>query len=279
MTMTDSRVVVDPEVLAFYTHRCDEAARLTATIRGRLEAIRIRELLEPHLPTAPATVADIGGGPGVHARWLSEAGHAVDLLDPIPRHVDAAARTGVRLARLGDARHLPWADETYDVALLAGPLYHLPPLERVPAMAEAARIVRSGGVVAAVAVNRYANLIGSAVANQYDEREAVVTDILAGGYSPANDRVPHTYYHHPDELRDEFASAGLVDIDVHGLTGPGGWLTVALDRHFLETDTTLPSTVTAADPLQTALKTARIADDYPDLTPASAQLMAIGYRA
>ncbi|MGH3358979.1 MAG: class I SAM-dependent methyltransferase [Nocardioidaceae bacterium] len=279
MTMTDSRVVVDPDVFDFYTHRCDEAARLTATIRGRLEAIRIRELLSPQLPPAPARVADIGGGPGVHARWLAEAGYAVDLLDPIPRHVDTAAHVGVRSARQGDARSLPWPDGSYDVALLAGPLYHLPPSERAQAMGEAARIVRPGGVIAAVAVNRYANLIGSAVANQYDERETVVTDILAGGYSHANDRVPHMYYHHPAELRDEFTTAGLVDVDVYGLTGPGGWLTVALDRHFLETDTPLPATVTAADPLLTALKTARIADEYPDLTPASAQLMAVGYRA
>lgn len=278
MTITEPRVVVDPDVLDFYTFGCDEAARLTATIRGRLEAIRIRELLEPHLPARPGPIADIGGGPGVHARWLAAIGYDVDLLDPIPRHVEAASAVGTRSAQLGDARFLPWEDASYGLVLLAGPMYHLPPEARVQAMAEATRVVVPGGVVAAVAVNRYANLIGSAVANQYDEREEIVTDILTGGYSPNNDRVPHMYYHHPDELRGEFTEAGLSDVDVRGLTGPGGWLTVALDRHFLETDTPLPSTITAADPLATALKTARVADEHPDLTASSAQLMAVGYR-
>lgn len=80
----DVAVAVDPEVLAFYTDQCDEAARLTSSIRGRLESIRIRELLRPHLPAAPGPVADIGGGPGVHAVWLQSRGYTVDLLDPIP---------------------------------------------------------------------------------------------------------------------------------------------------------------------------------------------------
>lgn len=67
-------VDVDPDVLAFYTEGCDEGSRLTSTIRGRLEAIRIRELLTAHLPVPGGRVADVGGGPGVHARWLQAAG-------------------------------------------------------------------------------------------------------------------------------------------------------------------------------------------------------------
>lgn len=274
--MTVMGPTIDSEVLAFYTDTCDEAARLTATLRGRLEAVRIRELLTAQLPAAPGPVADIGGGPGVHAAWLAAEGYTVDLLDAIPRHVDAAASAGVRSASLGDARALPWADDSYAAALLAGPLYHLPPSERAGVLAEAARVVRPGGIVVGVAVNTYANLIGAAVANQYDERRPIVHDILDGGYSARNDRVPHMYYHTPDELSAEFSGAGLTEVNVRGLTGPGGWLTVAVDRHFLGTDTPLPPTLTGADPLRTALEVARVADEHPELTASSAQLMALG---
>ncbi|MFC0623787.1 class I SAM-dependent methyltransferase [Kribbella deserti] len=280
MTTTLERptIDVDPDVLAFYTDRCDEGARLTSTIRGRLEAMRLRELLMAHLPANGGRVADVGGGPGVHATWLQAEGHSVDLLDPIPRHINTARNTGIRSAVLGDARSLPWADATYDAVLLAGPVYHLPPAGRVLALREAARVVRPGGVIAAVAVNRYANLMGAAVANQLDERREIVNAILTNGYSANNDRVPHMYYHSPDELAAEFTDAGLSRVEVKGLTGPGGWLTVAVDRHFLETGTPLPSTLTRHDPLQTALTAARHADAYPDLTASSAQLMAFGYR-
>jgi SAM-dependent methyltransferase len=271
-------VDVDPDVLAFYTDQCDEAARLTSTIRGRLEATRLRELLMAHLPANGGRVADVGGGPGVHASWLQNEGHTVDLLDPIPRHIDTARDAGIRSAVLGDARSLPWADDTYDAVLMAGPMYHLTPAGRAVALREAVRVAVPGGVVAAVAVNRYANLMGAAVANQLHERRDIVNAILANGYSPNNDRVPHMYYHSPDELAAEFERAGLSRVRVMGLTGPGGWLTVALDRHFLENGLPLPETLTTFEPLQTALMAARDADALPDLTASSGQLMAFGYR-
>jgi hypothetical protein len=63
-------------------------------LRAALELVRIRALLRPQLPAAPGPVADIGGGPGVHAAWPHAQGYAVDLLDPIPRHVQAAPRYG-----------------------------------------------------------------------------------------------------------------------------------------------------------------------------------------
>jgi SAM-dependent methyltransferase len=281
---------IEPEVLEFYTEQCDEAARLTASLRGRLEAVRVRELLSSHLPPAPARVADIGGGPGVHALWLQRQGYTVDLLDPVPRHVDAARAAGVGVgtaraggsAVLGDARDLPWPDGIFSVALLAGPLYHLPPADRATALREAVRVVKPGGVVAAVAVNRYANLFGAAIANQLNARRQVVDDIVHYGHSPRNDRVPHMYYHSASELAAELTAAGLEHVEVYGLTGPGGWLTVALDSHYPPDRTAgrpdhpaVPETMRRPDPLQTALMAARDADAHPDLTPASAQLMAI----
>jgi len=70
-----------------------------------------------------------------------------------------------------------------------------------------------------------------------------------------------TYSHTVDELHAELTPAGAGHVTVHGLTGPGGWLTVAIDRH-VQIDA-LPYTLTNADPLQTALDGARLADRYP----------------
>jgi hypothetical protein len=64
---------------------------------------------------------------------------------------------------------------------------------------------------------------------------------------------------------------------VHGLTGPGGWLTVAIDAHFK--DHQLPPTLAAPDPLQTALICTRMADRYPELIGVSSLFFAVGQRA
>ena len=51
----------------------------------------------------------------MHARWLVQDGYAVDLIDPVARHVEQAAE--VCGAALGDARSLSPRDDSYDVAV------------------------------------------------------------------------------------------------------------------------------------------------------------------
>jgi ubiquinone/menaquinone biosynthesis C-methylase UbiE len=102
------------------------------------------------LPAPPARVVDVGGGSGVHAEWLAADGHVVELVDPVPLHVEQASRVPGVTARHGDARDLPMPGASADAVLLLGPLYHLVEREdRVRALREAARVVRPGGVVAA----------------------------------------------------------------------------------------------------------------------------------
>lgn len=57
---------------------------------GRLAAARTRELLARLLPPPPAEVLDVGGTEGAYALPLARAGYAVDLTDPVPRHVGGA---------------------------------------------------------------------------------------------------------------------------------------------------------------------------------------------
>jgi ubiquinone/menaquinone biosynthesis C-methylase UbiE len=262
------------ELEKHYTERNDEASRLGSTIKGQLELARVQDLLGRYLPPPPATVADIGGGPGVHASWLKDRGYDVELLDPVERHVDQAAAGGIS-AVLGDARALPWDDEEFDAAFLAGPMYHLPEAtERRLALREAVRVTKLGGFVAVIAINRAANLIGSTLANTLIERQGVVTEILRDGFSPRNDRMAHTTYHTVAQLRSELSHVGLRGVTIHGLTGPGGWLTVLIDAHY--NGRALPDSLRKPDPLQTALECSRIADSYPELLQASSLLFGVG---
>ncbi len=59
-------VMHEPELdlTASYTSRYVEDDRLRMSPHGRLEFARTRELLERHLPSAPAWVLDVGGGTG-----------------------------------------------------------------------------------------------------------------------------------------------------------------------------------------------------------------------
>jgi ubiquinone/menaquinone biosynthesis C-methylase UbiE len=269
-------MTIHEELAAHYSERYDEAGRLGSSIKGRLELARVQDLLCRYLPPPPATVADIGGGPGVHSQWLQARGYDVHLLDPVPLHVAQAAEAGIN-ATLGDARRLPWENEQFDAVFLAGPMYHLPEAtERRVALREAIRVTKYGGFVASIAINRAANLIGSTLANKLIERQGIVTEILRDGYSPRNDRMAHTNYHTVAQLRAELSHVGLRGVTIHGLTGPGGWLTVMIDAHY--NGTPLPESLRDPDPLQTALECSRLADNFPEMVQASSLLFGIGQR-
>ena len=70
------------ELTAHYS-RGEERGRLVAG-RGLLEFTRTTEILLRRLPTAPALVADIGGGPGRYALWLAGLGYRVEHRDLMP---------------------------------------------------------------------------------------------------------------------------------------------------------------------------------------------------
>ncbi|MEU9120176.1 class I SAM-dependent methyltransferase [Streptomyces sp. NPDC048506] len=264
---------IAPEILEFYGETIDESERLTASADGQLEMLRTQELLRRHLPSAPAAVLDVGGGPGTHARWLVKDGYTVHLVDPVPRHVEQAPAAGCT-AELGDARALTADDSTYDVVLLLGPLYHLLDRdERLQALAEARRVVKSGGLVAAAAIGRYASLFEHTATGWLGTKERVrdaVVDILATGvHEPGRKGFTAAYFHTAEQLAEEMAAAGLDGTTVYGIEGPAWGAVKATEQHTGEP-------LAEDSPLFTAaLEAARLAEPYPDLLSASSHMLAI----
>ncbi len=256
----------EPDLFAFYTSRYAEDDRLRMSPHGRLEFARTRELLERHLPPAPAQVLDVGGGTGVHARWLSESGYRTHVVDLVPAHVAQAASIAGVTAAVGDARHLDQPDASVDVVLLLGPLYHLlERADRVAALTEVRRVIRPGGLVAAAAISRYAGLLDFAALGLLDEHtEPLLRDVIDTGRHDPRLGFTTAYLHTPEELAAEMRTAGLRAVDVFGVEGPTG---PALDAHGLaRVDELLPA----------AVRCARAVERDPALIAASAHLLAVG---
>ncbi|SEK57199.1 class I SAM-dependent methyltransferase [Nonomuraea pusilla] len=233
--------VTRERVLAYYAQG-EEDRRLRGG-RGRLEFWRTQDVLRRVLPAPPARVLDVGGGTGVHAEWLTADGYEVELLDPVPLHVELASRLPGVTAREGDARELPVRDGCADAVLLLGPLYHLGErADRVRALAEARRAVRPGGVVAAATINRYAAVHDTVLQGLYanePERRAALASLETGVMlSPTHGFA--AYFHDPGEVPGEFADAGFPEVARYGLEGAfwlygdlGDWLDDAERRALL----------------------------------------------
>lgn len=215
-----SDCMIDPEILAYYEHGLEQD-RLSADQR-RIEFLRVWDLLERHLPAAPARVLDVGGGAGAYALPLAAAGYEVHLIDPVPLHVEQAeaasraASAPLAGTTVGDARALDAGDGSADAVLLLGPLYHLTDRgDRVTALREAGRVLRPGGVVLAKALSRFYPLFedvafgAPVVPNELERNVAFLAD---GQYrNPGGDPADFTtsYFHRPEELAEEVREAGL----------------------------------------------------------------------
>lgn len=260
---------LDLLILSFYRDRYNEDERLTSTPHGRIEFVRTQQLLRRLLPAAPAQIADVGGGTGVHARWLAADGHEVTVVDPVAAHVAAAASLPGVAARVGDARLLALADASVDVTLLLGPLYHLTdPAERLGALAEAVRITRPDGLVVVAGISRYAALLELTALGALDDETAVHAEqlIRTGVNEDDPEGFTTAYFHRPDELTSELASAGLLDVTVLGVEGPS---VPTLDAAGLDGDKAL---------MASALRCAEIVESDPAMINASPHLLAFGRR-
>ena len=261
-----------PDDVLAYCETSVEADRLTTGV-GALEFERTKELILRFLEPKSA-VADIGGGVGRYAEWLAAQGHRVELVDPVALHHELASERAGEPPRFGvqrgDARSLPFRDESFDAVLLLGPLYHLGDKRgRARALREAMRICRPEGLIFAAAISRFAPLLGVLRRGGIKSEqtfENVQAEMRTGRRVAVENRTapfPDAYFHLPDELADELGAVGLHVHDVFGVEGPG-WLTADFDTLW-------------GDPVtrERLLWAARAFEREPRLIGVSAHLLAI----
>jgi ubiquinone/menaquinone biosynthesis C-methylase UbiE len=269
--------MLDHAIAAFYREtpeerRLEEGAFL-------LEAVRTRELIERAAPTPPATVLDVGGAAGAYALWLADGGYTVHLVDPVPRLVEEARRRsqgrshGIASCRIGDARALDFPDQSADMVLLLGPLYHLTDAgDRARALGEARRVLRPGGRLFAAAISRWASTLDGLARGLFQDPRfgaIVEQDLRDGQHRNTTERQDYfttAYFHRPDELRMEVLDAGLLLEGVYGIEGPGWMLPDVTER--------------LSDPQRRAelLQVARLLESEPQMLGASAHLLAVAER-
>jgi ubiquinone/menaquinone biosynthesis C-methylase UbiE len=268
---------LNPTIADFYfrapeEHRLEQGPFL-------LEELRSRELIERHARRPPATVFDVGGAAGAYALWLADAGYTVHLVDAVPRLVaEAERRSAARprplaSCRVGDARALDFPEQSADMVLLLGPLYHLTEAtDRARALSEARRVLKPGGRLLAAAISRWASALDGLSRDLFqDPRFGLIVerDLRDGQHRNPTERLDYfttAYFHRPEELAAEVQAAGLALDGVYGLEGPGWILPDVAER------------MADAHQRATLLRVARMVETEPALLGSSAHLLAVAQR-
>lgn len=191
-------------------------------------AVTLR-VLRRHLPAPPASVLDIGGGPGRYAIELARDGYDVTLLDLSKRCLDFAKAKAeehevhFEACIQANAIHLEsLKDSSFDAVLLMGPLYHLTrDDERRTAVLEALRVLRPGGPLFSVFISRFAPARDAAA--NYPEwlfpNRQYAAEVLASGVNDRESAFTKAYFAKPEEIAPFLESCGLSTIALVGCEG------------------------------------------------------------
>ena len=139
------------EALSRYYESYDEDARLCSR-RGKVEYLTTLRYIEKYLKPG-MRILEIGAATGRYSHYFAQRGYRVDAVELVAHNIKIFkqnTKPGENITiTQGNAKNLHgFADNTYDITLLLGPMYHLfTEEEKLQALSEAIRVTKKGGIV------------------------------------------------------------------------------------------------------------------------------------
>ena len=149
---TRPRAEADAELVQEVYHFFDEDSRLSHSPAARVEFLTTVRYIERYLRPG-ATILDLGAGAGEYSLYFARKGYSVSALELADANIAAfrAKMTDTDPIDLvqGNALDLSsYADNSFDLVLLFGPLYHLHAEEdRLRCIQEAKRVCKPDGML------------------------------------------------------------------------------------------------------------------------------------
>ena len=134
----------------FYSNY-DEDGRLRSK-HGQVEFLTTLRYIEKHLKPG-MRILEIGAATGRYSHTFARQGYRVDAVELVQHNIDIFNQNTTPgenvTVRQGNAKDLSFfADDTYDITLLLGPMYHLFTVEEQHlALQEAVRVTKKGGIL------------------------------------------------------------------------------------------------------------------------------------
>lgn len=151
------------KLLSAYYSTYDEDSRLRSR-HGMVEFLTTMRYIEKFLKPG-MRILEIGAATGRYSHALALKGYEVDAVELVQHNIDifrARTQSGEKVRiQQGNAMDLYMLEEeTYDITLLLGPMYHLFTVEdQKKALSEAIRVTKKGGILMAAYCGNEATMI------------------------------------------------------------------------------------------------------------------------
>ncbi len=148
------------ELENYYGKFCEDKRLLSR--HGQVEYRTTMKFIHKYLKDTDR-ILDIGAGTGRYSIALSDEGHQVDAIELVKYNLGVLKSKKSKVkAYQGSALDLSrYSDNTFDVTLLFGPMYHLFTYEdKIKALSEAKRVTKKNGIIfVAYVMNEYSVLV------------------------------------------------------------------------------------------------------------------------
>ena len=233
------------EVFDFYNNGA-EKGRLERGL-GIVEFYRTKEVLSNYIVKKGNIIYDVGGGIGVYSSWLASEGNEVHLLELAPNAVEYAIKSQSKdnlfKAEVCDARNINRENESADIVLLMGPLYHLQNKEdRKKVLNEAKRVLKKGGILFSVGISKFSSTTwaistygnGNEFLDDPIYFNMIQNELISGVHirpKEYSNFITQAYFHTPRELQEELEVVGFETIQKHAIEGVI-WFTPFLNEYW-----------------------------------------------
>ncbi len=206
----------------------------------KIEFVSTLRLIDKYFPKQ-GHICDIGGGPGRYSIELIRQGYTVTLFDLSEEEVRLARAQldtlGLSAKQLivGDARDMSaLASESFDAALLMGPMYHIvEPEERAGVLRELARILKPHGTAIVAYLNAWGIMRTGIVDFAHWYRDISTLRSMLNEHTFTGQGQPNftaCYWSTPDAALGEVKKASLEVISYAGAEGFAGGMGPLLER-------------------------------------------------
>ncbi|MCD7826850.1 MAG: methyltransferase domain-containing protein [Clostridiaceae bacterium] len=220
-----------------YYNKFNEEKRLTRR-HGNIEYVTSMQYIHRYLQQfLEPKILDVGAGTGRYSVALSEEGYDVTAVELVRYNLGILKAKKSRVkAYQGNALKLSrFADNTFDMVLLFGPLYHLYTFaDKLQALSEAKRVAKPGGVVlAAYCMNEF-----SVITHGFKEnciKESLQAGKLTEDFQTISAEEDLYDYVRVDEINRLQESSGLKRLQIIAADGPANYLRPVLNAMDEET--------------------------------------------